>query len=523
MNTPSHRKPGTRHNSAFLFAVVAVSALLPPSLDAAVTPNPRISIGKSVFTNGNAANLDRVNDGQFADKEWNGGPASPSAPVWVAMKLGNGPSRVLVNWCNHVRAARFNSGVNVPGDYQIQTSADSTNGADGTWTSALAVTGNIYMNRVHAIDFKGQQWVRLYVTNPASKAKEIRLLELEVYDVSGGVDDSWMFLGDSITFSAFIRWGDGAFDKRINAQASSHTPSTVNGGIPGFSLGQMVGGNDPNFPNLDQVMAAFPDTKYWAIGFGTNDAGGENNPERYQKNMEALVQKLQATGKVPIIQKVPYTEVPARHPATIVRYNQIIDQINAKYQLLPGPDLWTWFQDHPTEINPPEGDGVHPSHKVGYGSMQRLWIQAVLPLYGAKGDPAPAIAAAKDIPVPTFVTDYDWCTLTCPKTCTPGKEFEVRLEPKDIKETSRNWEANKLNVHLHWSGKEKWGGYLCRFDAAEIAKEGAITLRGKFELKDNLATDASYVHVSAVLASDWTATAENKAAEFMGPKIEIVK
>lgn len=369
-------------------ALACAGVLLPTRLPAAVIANPRISIGKPVYSNGNTNNLSRVNDGQFADKVWNAGPASPSAPVWVAMKLGTGPSRVLVNWCNHVRAGRFSTGVNVPGDYQIQTSADSTNGADGTWNSARAITGNKFMNRVHAVDFKGQQWIRLYVTQPTVKATEIQLLELEAYDVSNGVDDSWMFLGDSITFAAFIRWGDKAFDRLITTNAPSHTPSTVNGGIPGFALSQMVGGADPSFPNIDQVIAAFPDTKYWAIGFGTNDAGGQNNPERFQKDMETLVQKLQAAGKVPIIQKVPYTEVPARHPPTIIRFNQIIDQINAKYKLLPGPDLWTWFQEHSNEINPPDSDGVHPSYKGGYGSMVRLWVQTVLPLYAATPVPA---------------------------------------------------------------------------------------------------------------------------------------
>ena len=370
---------------SFLCAILTcLCVLLPSRLPAVVVANPRISIGKPLFTNGNVENLNRLNDGQLADKAWNGGAASPSAPVWVAMKLGAGPDRVLINWCNHLGAARFNTGVNVPGNYQIQTSADSTTGADGTWKSVLTVTGNVFMNRVHAVDFKGQQWIRLYVTQPTSKSTEIHLLELEAYDVSGGVDDSWMFLGDSITFAAFIRWGDNSFDKLITTSVSSHTPSTVNGGIPGFSLAQMVGGKDPNFPNLDQVIAAFPDTKYWAIGFGTNDGAGVNNPERYQQDMETLVQKLQAAGKVPIIQKVPYTEVPARHPPTIIRYNQIIDQINAKYKLLPGPDLWTWFQDHSNEINPPDSDGVHPSYKGGYASMVRLWVQAVLPLYTAK-------------------------------------------------------------------------------------------------------------------------------------------
>ncbi len=374
-------------NKAFLSGIIiCTGTLLSIGVHAEMTANPRISLGKPVYTNGNTANLDRVNDGKFEDKEWNGGPASEKAPLWIAMKLGSGPRRVLVNWCDHVKAARFNSGVNVPGDYLIQTSANSTNGSDGKWTTALAITGNFYMNRVHAVDFTDQQWIRLYVTKPSPKSNgdDIHLLEMEAYDVSGGINDSWMFLGDSITWAAFIRWGDGAFDKSITANAPAYTPSTVNGGIPGLALSQMVRGSDPNFPNLEQVLAAFPDTKYWAIGFGTNDAAGENDPAKYQKDMETLVQKLQAAGKVPIIQKVPYTEAPARHPPTIIQYNQIIDQINTKYKLLPGPDLWAWFHDHPKEINAPDSDGVHPSYKGGYASMMRQWIQSVMPLYNTR-------------------------------------------------------------------------------------------------------------------------------------------
>ncbi len=122
----------------------------------------------------------------------------------------------------------------------------------------------------------------------------------------------------------------------------------------------------------------------------------------------------------------------------------------------------------------------------------------------------------------TASTDFDWCVLVCPKTCTPGKEFEIRIEPKNLKETTRNWEANKLPVHLFWSGKDKWGGYLSHFGSVEVTKGGPIVIKGKFDLDEKIKNDAAYVCVNAYLTSDW-GDDKNKAADLMGPKIEIVK
>ena len=131
--------------------------------------------------------------------------------------------------------------------------------------------------------------------------------------------------------------------------------------------------------------------------------------------------------------------------------------------------------------------------------------------------------AAKDNSASTTTSDYGWCVLTCPKTCTPGKEFELKLELRNLKEISRNWEANKLAVHLFWSNNEKWGGYLAHFASAEVSKDGELTLKGKFELNDKIKADALYVHVKAVLSSDWGSQDDKKAADLMGPRIVIVK
>lgn len=123
----------------------------------------------------------------------------------------------------------------------------------------------------------------------------------------------------------------------------------------------------------------------------------------------------------------------------------------------------------------------------------------------------------------TVGKDFGWCVLTCPATCSEGKEFEIKLDLKHLKDISRNWEANKLAVHLFWSSDEKWGGYLCPFKSVGVDKDGEITMKGKFTLNEKIKSQAAYVHVKAVLTSDWTNQDEQKAADLMGPRIKILK
>ena len=59
------------------------------------------------------------------------------------------------------------------------------------------------------------------------------------------------------------------------------------------------------------------------------------------------------------------------------------------------------------------------------------------------------------------------------------------------------------------------GGYLGHFKSVGVSKDGEITLKGKFTLNDKIKAQAGYVHVKAVLTSDWTNQDENKAADLM--------
>src|SRR6185295_1020398 len=91
-----------------------VGALLPPTGDAGSAalggaaagtlltgarvqhPNPIISRSKTTFSSppGGAA----VVDGSYHSGGWYAGSPTAQAPAWVAIQLGLGPSRILVQW-----------------------------------------------------------------------------------------------------------------------------------------------------------------------------------------------------------------------------------------------------------------------------------------------------------------------------------------------------------------------------------------------------------------------------------------
>jgi hypothetical protein len=56
--------------------------------------------------------------------------------------------------------------------------------------------------------------------------------------------------------------------------------------------------------------------------------------------------------------------------------NNVIDELTQSNGLHEGPDLYSYFLAHPSELD----DGVHPTAE-GCASIQRLWAQAVLDLY----------------------------------------------------------------------------------------------------------------------------------------------
>ena len=357
-----------------------------------IAPNPLVSAGKPVFSS-SSTGLEHINDGVFGgwmegdpkrSQAWYAWDISPANPGWIAMKVGTGYSKLLV------QSDTSSTSSHRPYDYVIETSADSTNGSDGTWKTAVTFVGENALKfdfapmsaRNHVIIFEGQSWMRMTITS-ATKTKFDRhygvvIDELSCFDATNGTPDSWIFIGDSITAEAY----DHSFVDALHASSNANTPYMINCGIPGSSIyhwGKII----------DKYLELYPDMKYWLIMLGTNDARTANrtgNFESYHKGMQILIDRIKDAGHIPIIAKVPYnfTDPDGGYPVSAIQqFNEIIDDLNSINDLLPGPDFYTYFQSHPEMFR----DKLHPNAE-GAAAYRKLWVETLGPLFRA-GDTSP--------------------------------------------------------------------------------------------------------------------------------------
>jgi lysophospholipase L1-like esterase len=335
----------------------------PPAL---LAPAPLVSRGKRVESRPRGGKV--LVDGRYRTSDvWSGGKPTPGSPAWAAIELGPGFGRLLVTWTsshNHDWTERF---YGAPEDYRLETSADSTDGQDGTWRTAVAVSANPVRTRAHAVDFTGQRWLRMVVTKLPEKVHPwgLHLDEIDVHDLSKGGDDVWIFLGDSITA--------GVFDR-----SPAHQPSFaewVARRHPGYHPAMIeVGKGNLHHPDalalLERALALTPDARVVALGFGSNDW----DPVAFRKDLLAVVGRVRAAGKIPIVARMPYrADAKEDFPA---RLNAAVDAVMREQGLIPGPDLYGWFKVHPERLS----DGLHPDDS-GSVEMSRLWAEAVDRLY----------------------------------------------------------------------------------------------------------------------------------------------
>lgn len=263
----------------------------------------------------------------------------------------------------------------LPASYSIATSVDSTDGRDGTWRDVVRVVGNTARTRAHRFPFAGARWVRMTVTSVVEGplGNTLAIDEIDLHDASDGTDDTVFFLGDSITAAAFKRCpaNQPSFAELVHEAAPKRFPAMIDGGVDGVnsSHGASV---------IDEWLALNPDFHLWAIGYGTNDAWQKVSPAVFEGQLESMVDRIMAAGRVPLIARIPFaTKGPADDDVRAL--NEVVDLVTARNGLLPGPDLYAWFSAHPDELSP---DGVHPS-AAGYRSINRLWYEALRPLYNA--------------------------------------------------------------------------------------------------------------------------------------------
>jgi acyl-CoA thioesterase-1 len=310
---------------------------------------------------------------------WGAGKPTPEHPSWIAIDIGKGPTRLLLNWSS---AGSFNyeeTEYGSPGAYRIETSADSSDGVDGSWNTVVTESKVVTHGQAHSFDFKGRRWVRFVVTGAPEKSPNgVQIDEIRVYDASRGQGDTWFFMGDSITAFAFGRTPEGepGFSARVRERHPRYFPALINGGVGGHKSAEGA-------RLIDQWLARNPDAHFWCLGYGTNDAANNtSDTSHFKENMSLIIERVRQAGRVAILATIPFASDDQHR--TIPLFNGVIDDLQSFYALPRGPNLYAWFQAHPEELD----DGVHPNDR-GISSINRLWAEAVDPLY-PREDRAPA-------------------------------------------------------------------------------------------------------------------------------------
>jgi lysophospholipase L1-like esterase len=338
--------------------------------------NQIISRGKSVYTSSGMAGF--LTDNKFKDETW-----EVTDNSWIAVLLESGPGKVFVNWNNPVYAwsnelspAKCPNNNLLPIDYDILTSSNSINGKDGNWSVVLSIRGNIVSARGHTIPFKRSKWVKISFISAGGSIDEI-----EIFDVSKGIEDSWFFAGTSISANTYK--GTPPLENYadiVRKLYKGYNPIMVRGGIGCITSSDFA-------KNLSKYLQMAGNVKYWAIEMGTNDAwnGGNENIPIFKKNLQMIIDSCKARDIQPIIAKVLATNPEITKWQVNPEYLKAVDDLTRENKLIEGPDLFTWFLKHPEELNGGQ-DGVHPN-QAGAASIQRLWAEKMAPLFITKKKP----------------------------------------------------------------------------------------------------------------------------------------
>jgi len=354
----------------FLYTTALVFIATLSILASSIASNPIISRGKPVYTSRGRANF--LVDNKFKTETW-----YVTDTCWIAISLKKGPSKVFVNWnnpeyawSNELSPAKCPNSISFPVDYDILTSTNSTNGADGDWKIACSVRKNIVSARGHLINFKGAKWVKISIIKGGGSLDEV-----EIFDTTKGMDDSWFFVGTSISANTYkgtppaVNYAD-----QISKKFPGFSPIMIRGGIGCISSNDFV-------KNLSKYLEMAGNVKYWAIEMGTNDAwdGGNKNVIKFKQNLQLVIDSCKAKGIKPIIARVLATNPSITKWQVDSGYIAVVDELTRKNDLIEGPDFYSWFLAHPEELQGGT-DGVHPN-SIGAASIQMLWAEKMGSLY----------------------------------------------------------------------------------------------------------------------------------------------
>lgn len=330
-----------------------------PSTTGPTMPMPLISRGVPAFSSGGAG-ASAANDADPASS-W----SSSTLPAWLAYDLSAVPmaqrQRALVSFYAPHAPCYLDEGGSSgdhPVDYTIEASTAPGGGAppvDG-WRSLVTVSGGSYCNRQHVVDLAGASWVRVRVTRGSSGVA----IDLDVHAAPSGASDAWLFMGDSITYMS-LTYAFSDLPALVRARRADAWPAVLDAAIGGTNTGTAL-------EAIDATMRDFPG-RYVVLAYGTNDHASE-----FPAQMEALVQKVIAAGKSPVIPHMPWSSGSTEG----VAINAAIDALYAHHpEIVRGPDLWAFFTGRTDLI--PVGD-VHPNGP-GQAALRAQWAEVIAGLY----------------------------------------------------------------------------------------------------------------------------------------------
>jgi acyl-CoA thioesterase I len=382
----------------------AVACVMPAKwLGALSKPTPLVSVGRPVTTNSTeSANKALLVDGKYHVN--NGLLLTPAAgaPTWASIDVGPGYGKLLLGWQDvgyadygpsSYSATDYKSATS-PVGYLIKTSADSTDGDDGTWTTVVTVTDNPVRSRTHLIAFAGMRWLRFEVTaagvNASGAARDVRIDEIELHDTSAiaenDLTDGWFLTGDSITKMAFNRTGgQNELDRLVSTQRPAYAPALVEAGNGGENAGHLL-----HHLQADQWLAYAEGLTFVTLAFGTNDSWGMGTPASagFETTLRSILKLLTDAKRVPILPRIPWNTV----GANLDQFNAVIDKLQQEFELPCGPDLYGLVAAHPEYVQGSaqvakdctatySGDGVHPQTGAAKSAIQQAYANAILPLY----------------------------------------------------------------------------------------------------------------------------------------------
>ena len=352
--------------SAVAAAAATIVSLSTLTTYAKVTPNPVISRNCPVYS-GKASQPTAANDEHYFSF------CFLTSPDYIAYDLSAVPAeqkkQIIAVWYNtssYDYIGNYKSRNMEPSDYTIEVNA-AEGGAypEDNWEIVETVTGNTLSSRQHLVNMEKYNWIRLNIEKADDESGKQASFNFDIHNVSGGVSDSWLFLGDSITAGGMNNCYGTGFATHINKIDSRYFPIQENGGIGGI---RSIDGKE----NIDRWLKT-SHAKYVSLAYGTNDCwGNPNGTKEYYSNTKYMIDAILAAGKIPVLPKIPGSsneDVMNNVPL----YNAEIERLYKEYgdKIVKGPDFEKFLSENPDYLS---GDGVHPSD-VGYAAMREEWAR----------------------------------------------------------------------------------------------------------------------------------------------------